>query len=354
MNYFGEIKNFLTVIVKRLLQIIYLNSKFLNMKVYTKIKCQRLFKIRLKNFISVLLISFCSLTIAYYSIYMTLDYLDFKYNYKLIIDDNKLGFDLPPINVCTENNVLFDKNKVNKYFGSDYYYWKNSESIESIFKLVYNECMENAKYEYRCYEFVAKRNYNLSLFFFEYEKIIYNEFSFGEMISLIVNAKQLFECSAKFDFDNETTTESKSIEFNDFFESFRVSESVYANNDFGICYTFFEENNRIIIKESDYLLLKINYSSQLSFMANGVFSSGHYGWFYENYHMHSEEYFRMFLYISDGNRRQLLNRESAIESDRVGLEAELKIKKTTIELLSTPYMQNCVQNGEWFLETTFK
>ena len=52
----------------------------------------------------------------YNAIDMTLDYLRYNYSYKLIVDDNKEGYDWKQINFCTETNVLFGKSEVIVYF----------------------------------------------------------------------------------------------------------------------------------------------------------------------------------------------------------------------------------------------
>ena len=75
---------------------------------------------------------------------VTLDYLSYPYIYKLIVSDNKYGFDLPAISVCTERHVFFDKHKVIQYFDlqQKYYEWK--ENMSQIFqneKLKCNDLM---------------------------------------------------------------------------------------------------------------------------------------------------------------------------------------------------------------------
>ena len=84
---------------------------FTNIK---KIFVEQNFKKRLLNILNAI----CLLFLFYNAIDMTFDYLRFEFSYKLIVDDNKEGFDLPEISVCTENNVLFAKNKVIQYFGA--------------------------------------------------------------------------------------------------------------------------------------------------------------------------------------------------------------------------------------------
>ena len=42
---------------------------------------------------------------------LTSDYLEYRFEYKLIVSDNNNGYDLPSISVCTETQVMFDTKK---------------------------------------------------------------------------------------------------------------------------------------------------------------------------------------------------------------------------------------------------
>ena len=68
----------------------------------------------------------------YNAIDMTFDYLRFEFSYKLIVDDNKDGFDLPEISVCTENNVVFAKTKVIQYFGVENEWRKRRTEVKKL------------------------------------------------------------------------------------------------------------------------------------------------------------------------------------------------------------------------------
>ena len=63
----------------------------------------------------------------YNALEKSLDYLNFNYNYKLIIDDNRRGIELPAIWMCTDSRVLFDKYRVLDYFDmkNDYFIYEN-------------------------------------------------------------------------------------------------------------------------------------------------------------------------------------------------------------------------------------
>ena len=61
---------------------------------------------------------------------------------------------------------------------------------------------------------------------------------------------------------------------------------------------------------------------------------------------YSGYYFRYYLFISDIDRKSLVTKEMAIEAKGIGFDIELKLKRTSFELLSTPYMQSCDQDIE--------
>ena len=46
---------------------------------------------------------------------MTKQYLNYEYDYKYNVTHN-VGYYLPPISVCTQSNVFYDKHSINAYF----------------------------------------------------------------------------------------------------------------------------------------------------------------------------------------------------------------------------------------------
>ena len=60
----------------------------------------------------------CFLLLIYTSVLVSFDYFSYPYVFKLNVNNNINGFDLPPISFCTETNVLFDKNKFISFFNS--------------------------------------------------------------------------------------------------------------------------------------------------------------------------------------------------------------------------------------------
>ena len=86
---------------------------------------------------------FCLIILLKSGFDVTSDYLSYPFEYKLIVLDNKYGFDFPSISVCTENNVLFDKRKIIEHFGL-HTQWKEFEKIMfEEFKQNIDECNKN-------------------------------------------------------------------------------------------------------------------------------------------------------------------------------------------------------------------
>src|SRR5882757_5779188 len=69
------------------------------------------FKSSLKLLVKVL----CLSVLFYGGIEVTKEYFSYPYVYRLSVKPNE-RLDLPPITVCTERDVLFDKTRINQYF----------------------------------------------------------------------------------------------------------------------------------------------------------------------------------------------------------------------------------------------
>ena len=111
---------------------------------------------------------------------VTLDYLSYLYIYKLIVSDNKYGFDLPAISVCTERHVFFDKHKVIQYFDLKQKYDEWKENVSQVFqneklkcdpilmdlsRITLKESYLSSHSYWPCSLLEAERNHNLSEFF---------------------------------------------------------------------------------------------------------------------------------------------------------------------------------------------
>ena len=277
---------------------------------------------------------------------VTVDYFDYKYEYKLLIGDNKNGFDLPPISVCTEINVFFDKQKIIYSFEVNQELINYERRVDKEFNEIVNKCLyfviRSGKLDLTCDYMDNMRNYNVNRFFVDYERRIFNEMTFDEMNSLTITANELFECSAKLDLRYESI--DTNVTEIDCFYKFRVLTNIYGNNDFGICYTFFDRNYRIYLKDKDILKIGIKYETQKRFLHSGVLTDNNYkrvNMYESNYHLHSNRYFRLYLFANEENSKRFADKYTAIESTNVGLECELKFKIVSVKSLSTPHMERC-------------
>ena len=257
----------------------------------------------------------------YHCIVMSIDYLEFKYRYNLIVEDNSEGFEWKPLSVCTESKVLFDKQNLIQYFNLTEVYYKYENKN-------YKGNLKTPKIEF------GKMN-RISKFFAPFVNKIFDEFDFVEMSSLRVDEKELFECSAKIHFNNPSNN-SFAMEMENCFEKFEIKSTIIANNTFGICYEFFETNSPIFLKEEDFIKIQIKIRKQTDFIMYHVnrkmFIDGmDIPKFYQ--------YFRWYYFINDV--KSIASKTSLITSTRIGLSAELKISKTSIEMLSVPYMTFC-------------
>ena len=253
---------------------------------------------------------------------MSVDYLAFKYHYNLIVEDNSNGFEWKPLCVCSESKVLFDKHKVIQYF--DWF---------EIYSNYENDINNNKLYESSLeLDLFAEinTNYRIESFFVPFIDIFLDEINFVEFSNLIVNAKELFECSAKLHFINQSI-DLNVMKIGNCFEMFEIKTTVKANNLFGICYEFFETNSSIVLKEDDFIRIIIKFKKQKNIIFTGV-------------HHDDYQYFRWYYFINNKEDNNAL-KSSLVYSTRIGLSAELKISKTSIEMLSIPYMTYCEHSG---------
>ena len=293
------------------------------------------FKIQLMKILNLI----CLLFLFYNAIDMTLNYLRFNYSYKLIVDDSKEGFDLPEISVCTENNILFAKTKVIQYFGVENEWQRNiievkkhyirHQKTRSDYERIKETCIKELKQSKwgignKHDNWKWRMNFCLNKFFKIYKRFIFNEMSFFEMNSLTINAKELFECSANIYFRN-TIVDRNTTHLDNCFDRLRVGKRIHSNKDFGICYTFFEDNSKIVIKENNHINITIRFETQKNFMIvnrsideNDIILE-----------LNSLRHFIWYILVRD---RDLYNRETAIELRRVGFDARITLEMTSIAL----------------------
>ena len=283
----------------------------------------------------------------YNAIDMTLDYLRYNYSYKLIVDDNKEGYDWKQINVCTETNVLFGKSEVIVYFDLENQ-WKeyqimvnNHYNDNSNNEHLLNSCIFELKRTKRSWQEFSYNNNKmlmnlcLKVFFNLFNELIFKELSFYEMNSLTVKPKELFNCSALIHLKNQTSI-SNNIHLDNCFEFFQISKSIFVNKNFGICYNFFKQNHNILLKDNDHINITLKFEKQKDFLKIGGKINK------EKAYLDSLRYFVWYVWVRD---RYSDDRESSIQLTRVGFDAKIGLQMTSNQLLSYPYMEFCLENG---------
>ena len=276
---------------------------------------------------------FFSFVTLYHCIAMTIDYMALEYRYNLIVEDNSEGFEWKPINLCTESQVSFDKHKVIQYFNLSKIYFiyenlfYNDKYYKGQFNLSWVAKFLPLKMELEAYIIV------------QFVEIILDDINIVEMNSLIVEKNDLFECSAKFHYKN-SSIDSIAMEIKNCFEYFNIKTTLIENNKFGICYEFFETNSTIVLKEDDFIEIIIKFDKQRDFINNYLYQKIQLNFnFYDKFN----QYFGWYYFINDD--KSIASKSSLISSTRIGLSAELKISKTSIKMLSIPYMTYCEHFG---------
>ena len=283
------------------------------------------------------------------------DYLNFDYELKLDISQNDREIYLPAISVCTENNVLFEKRKVSQYFDLNREYSQLENKVKMKWDCTrycrkrYNYFQGDTKAEnivslflrtYDCCKSIIKRRIeSIRTFYYDYEQIIFRHLSFEQMIELTMTSEELFECRASVHFKNQTIDSNQTI-IDNCWQRFRVSRDIYANNDFGICYKFFDNNYQIVLNYNDIIGIKIKYESILNFMFNFVIDR------YGKIDPKIQDSFR-FYYFAESDTNVLPNKDFAVFTEKTKYNRlNAFIKTLSFDMLSTPYMQYCQRNGK--------
>ena len=309
----------------------------------------------------------CTLFLFNNALDVTKNYLNYPYIYKLVVSDNRDGFDLPRLNLCTEKNVKFDISKIINYFDIlqeiDNHWEQVSEVYEEI-KDHYQDYFDNfrmdnyEKYLNHMEPFVSGlnfnkinidilesvRNYNFSRIFKKYLEFIGSELNLQESNNLVITEKQLFKCSANIHLRNEKFN-SSSFYFKNCFDRTRIKQSIGESN-FGICYTFFAKNYSIYLKHNDSINITIDDEVMGKFLKTG-YQNATVEYKLKTYQIEldrpisrfSDQYFGWFLFTSD--RHSSGNYLSALEIKYIPFDGQLKFTMSTVHLLSIPYMDEC-------------
>ena len=192
------------------------------------------------------------------------------------------------------------------------------------------------------------------------EKLMYNNFNHAEIISMTINEKDLFECSAK------VKNNKIQKDFWNCSDILKFEQHYLANNDFGICYSIKPIDNDVLLGENDFIQIKINYDEQKKFMVN------------KNYHWHlqqinfdnktnkvkenliktldanlreklSSQNFKWFIILIDNNGEQMFYREIMETIEKLGFESTIDVNRIQIDMLSLPYMEYCQRDCEYII-----
>src|ERR1700733_13580215 len=116
-------------------------QKFINLFLLIyKFTKQVIFGIKVKLLAKVL----CLSVLFYGGIEVTKEYFSYPYVYRLSVKPNE-RLDLPPITICTERDVLFDKTRINQYF-----------NVTHDMSKIYAKRMTNNSYN-DCIDLLTKR-----------------------------------------------------------------------------------------------------------------------------------------------------------------------------------------------------
>ena len=148
----------------------YISNQIINILNNLKISLKKLiyivlFVINKFNYRSLLLISkpLCFIIIVYHVTQLTIEYLHFKYDYTLNVIHN-VGYYLPPISVCTENTVFYDKNLINNYFDISKQFLLFNRTVYYHEIIRHRKCIlkhTSLQYLVRLYTFNQTKNLNV-------------------------------------------------------------------------------------------------------------------------------------------------------------------------------------------------
>ena len=328
---------------KRIFLKLIINLIYMSLLIFNHLKC---FLRVINSYL--ILCSFkvmCFSLLIYTSVLVTFDYFSYPYVFKLNVNNNINGFDLPPISFCTETNVLFDKNKFIAFFNSSQVFrdfrtqevedW--NEKVKRDFNKLGRDPDPN-KWDNPTYWYLVIPQYPYPKEKFDKRKEFFKDLSFNEMIGLMIRANQMINCSAKL----HSRYHSKEIQTQDCVQDFNVLESIYGNKDFGICYTFFDSNEKFYLKDNDYIEFDLSYENGPDFIRNPFFD-----FIFEQIIRNFNENVVIYVMVEQNFKQFESIEGNSIKLSRQGLEGELKFTKTAVNYISSPYMNECHHYGKF-------
>ena len=299
----------------------------------------------IKLFVKVL----CFVVLLRSAALITKDYLSFPIVYNLMVTDNRDGTDLPAISVCTDRHVLFDKLELIKYLGLKQKYLEHKEKYKKLFggrKLIV-KCnslrgLENRKCVQEFILYVKEQKE----FSKQYEPFIYDDLSLEEFKTITIS-EELFQCEANVRLRSDATNDSNHV-ITDGFKRFAVLRSVYANNDFGICFTFFDQNYSIYLKDKDFLKLTVDKYYQNKFLYLPFFDMTLRGYAEKINFKYEKLKFSLKMWIKPTTRQSHDHDQLFVYMKEQGFNSEIRFRKTSLDLLSTPYDKYCFNYGKYY------
>ena len=281
----------------------------------------------------------CFIVLIYQAWNLTVDYLRFPSNVKLEdINDNNY-YKLPAIQVCTENDFIFNRNKIDSKFDIHRAFdMKMNESIKQFMEFICefnnicdktakDEILQTLKLEFEL-DFVLQLNKNNP-------QILNNN-----VFELTINLNDFIECKVHFESDSGIKFVKSCEEYSPIIESLHGEE-------FGICFSYFNDkhlskNNDLILKDKDYIEFRINSSNIKNILL--VKTSDiliELNLFYLMYNSNEFKIPRVKNSIKTSAFNQLRSRENPLKSWNLWFTNELSYTKTIVNHLSWPYSSHC-------------
>ena len=150
------------------------------------------------------------------------------------------------------------------------------------------------------------------------------------MNTLTISPFNLFDCSAKIHIElGKHQADDQATLMANCLDTLPLLQSVFGNQDFGLCYTFFGGDHVIELRDDDYIQLTIR-----SEAANQLLSLG------------SDGDVQLYLLVNDLVRKDYVTKDRAVRLNVDGSSYDLNIVKTEVDRLSEPYMDKCFNQGK--------
>ena len=355
------INNSLIKIIKYCVRILINSLKFTILWFISRIKHN--IKLNVKFIVKVL----CLSVLFYGGIEVTKEYFSYPYVYRLSVKPSE-RLDLPPITVCTEKRVFFDKSRINRYFNVSLESNKQqvNHEINKVFKLCQTimesiDCIESI--DYVIYHYVINQ------FYWEYQNKLLTNYTFSELYNkFTIKSNELIKCSAKLHSKDKTNSNnnnsSDSQVMTDCSQSYAVLETIYGNKDFGICFTYFYTNHyNYYLIDDDFIQFDISFETQQKFISSGYYDE-YYNKIYDSFiqdpyllfnvrDLHFKDNFGLYIFVNPMTEPLMASKETSSKTTKIGLNGRLKITSTHLQLLSKPYMKSCREYGIVYYVTLY-